>query len=113
MSLADELLADPDFGDSYDADEGDTKMFEDEAGGQDVDMSDLEDLSDESMGEAQEDQKLQEQEMKGIKDVRKVAKLLGSSHMRETLSVSVLYCTLNSRAYFLFNFSTSLENRRA
>ncbi|CAG8479826.1 9683_t:CDS:10 [Paraglomus brasilianum] len=86
MSLADELLADPDFGDSYDADEGDTNMYGDEAGGEDVDMNDLEDLSDESMGEAQEDQKLQEQEMKGIKDVRKVAKLLGSNHMRETLS---------------------------
>jgi hypothetical protein len=92
MSLADELLADPDFistrdEEAADDDQSDNNDFED------VLMRDLEDLEEEEHMEENEEPEENknvniEAEMKSVKDVRKVAKLLGSRQMRDILTVS-------------------------
>ena len=90
MSLADELLADPDFisireEEVVEDDRSDNNESEDAT------MRDL-DLEEEYTEENDEPEENKnaniEVEMKFVKDVRKVAKLLGSRQMRDILTVS-------------------------
>lgn len=86
MSLADELLADPDFITSRDEGAEDVESDEDL-------MKDLEESEEEHMEEDDDSEggterpQFSQVEMRHVMDVKKVAKLLGSRQMRDVLSV--------------------------
>ncbi|CAG8849713.1 25492_t:CDS:1, partial [Racocetra persica] len=83
MSLADELLADPDFITTRDEETNDIDNDELE----DVTMRDLEEVEEDDMVDDLEEEKQisSEVEMKNVMDVRKIAKLLGSRQMKDVL----------------------------
>ncbi|KAF0540266.1 Nop domain-containing protein [Gigaspora margarita] len=82
MSLADELLADPDFITTRDEEADDI----DNDGLEDVTMRDLEEVEDDEMADFEEEKQIiSEIEMKNVMDVRKIAKLLGSRQMKDVL----------------------------
>ncbi|CAB4492981.1 unnamed protein product [Rhizophagus irregularis] len=90
MSLADELLADPDFISTRDEEAADDDQS-DNNDSEDVLMRDLEDLEEEEHmeenDEPEENKNVNsEVEMKSVKDVKKVAKLLSSRQMRDILT---------------------------
>ncbi|CAG8734644.1 10999_t:CDS:1, partial [Racocetra fulgida] len=82
MSLADELLADPDFITTRDEETNDDN---DEL--EDVKMRDIEEIEEVDMVDDLEEEKQisSEVEMKNVMDVRKIAKLLGSRQMKDVL----------------------------